>query len=186
MRLSISLIFLTFVLIGQIARSAPAFEYRPAPVKVSLNEPTDDVLPFRNVSYDWALRLGTLSGAFSETSSTDQLYYYGLRYSFYRQSLSSWELEISTGGNNFLHITAGKKFYFPLEEVTLPYYKISVGDLVDSSENLASVFNIKKIQAIAAVGLDDLFLWNQRLQGELAIGYALVGPQYEVSIGFAF
>ncbi len=186
MRLYISLIFLTFVLPGHRAHSAPGFEYKPAPIEVSPKIPTEEVASFRSGFRDWSLRLGSLMGAFNETSTSGQLYFYGLRYSFQRQTLSAWELEVVTGGNNFLHITVGKKFYFPLEEVTMPYYKLSLGDLIDSSENLGSVFNIKKIQAMASIGLDDLFLWDQKIQTELGAAYALVGPQFEVSIGLAF
>lgn len=93
---------------------------------------------------------------------------------------------MTLGKESFVHLVLGKKFYFPLEQVTLPYYKFAVGDLVDSTDGLGAIFNIKKIQAIAAVGLDDLFRLDQHLQFEIGVGYAIIGPQFEMSLGVAF
>jgi len=186
MRLYVNFLFLTLVLSGTAAISAPVIDHTPPSIEISPQDEVREIPSSRQDTHDWSLRLGFLGGALKESNQAEQLYFYGLRYSLQSETLRAWDLEITTGGNNFLHLVVAKKFYFPLETVTLPYYKFGIGDLVDSSENLASIFNFKKIQAMASVGLDDLFSWNQRLQGEIGVAYALVGPQFEASLGFAF
>jgi hypothetical protein len=186
MRLCVPILFLTLVLSVPAAYSAPVIDHRPPKIEISPKDPTEEIASTRREFNDWSLRLGFLGGALKETNQAEQLYFYGLRYSFERETLQVWEFELNTGGDNFLHLSLGKKFYFPLEDVTLPYYKLGVGALINSSDNLASVFNIKKIQGMAAVGLDDLFSWDRRLQGEIGVAYALIGPQFEMSLGIAF
>lgn len=186
MRLYVSILFLTLVVTSSISFAAPVIDHRPTPLQISPQQDTQDIIFEPASDRSWSLRLGLLNGALKETLPAEQLYFYGLRYGFLKKPLQKWEIEISTGGTHFLHLVIGKKFYFPLEDVTLPYYKFSIGDLIHSNENLGAVLNIKKIQAIAAVGLDDLFQWDRRLQGELAVSYAWVGPQLEASLGLAF
>lgn len=186
MRLYNCVFFLTFVLTQTPALSAPSFDYKPPTIGVSPKDSVEEIPSQHPEFRDWSLRLGLLGGKVTEAKSYDQLYYYGLRYSFFRETLSTWDFEITTGGSNFMHISLGRKFYFPLESVTLPFYRFAVGDLIDSSENLGSLFNIKKIQGLAAIGLDDLFLWNQHLQCEVSLAYAIIGPQLEFSLGLAF
>lgn len=186
MRLCLKFLFLTLVLSAPAAWSAPVIDHSPTPIDINPKDANELIELSREDSRDFSLRLGFLGGALNEVNHSQQLYFYGLRYSILRETLRAWDLEIATGGNHFLHLKVARKFYFPLESVTLPYYKIGIGDLVDSSENLVSIFNFKKVQALAAVGLNDLFSWNRYLQGEIAIGYAVVGAQLEFSLGFAF
>jgi hypothetical protein len=187
MRVYVLILFLTLVLTHSVSHSAPTIDHTPLPIDVSPKNATD-VYSFeeKDPAKDWSLRLGFLGGTINETHQAEQIYYYGLRYDFLRDPFSACEGEVTIGKNNFVHIVIGKKMYFTLEEVTLPYYKLALGDLIDSMEGLGSIFNIKKIQAIAAVGLDDLFKWNRHLQGEIGIGYAVIGPQLEISLGIAF
>ncbi|MBC7370753.1 MAG: hypothetical protein H7326_04260 [Bdellovibrionaceae bacterium] len=177
---------MTLVLSAPAAWTAPVVDHSPAPIEMSPKEPASEIPSDRKESRDWSLRTGFLGGALNEVDKAEQLYFYGVRYTLLRETLRAWDLEITTARKNFLHLKVAKKFYFTLETVTLPYYKFGAGDLVDSSENLASIFNFKKIQATAAIGLDDLFSWDQRLQGEIAVSYAIIGPQFEMSLGFAF
>lgn len=187
MRLYASILFLTLVVSGLAASAAPVMDDQPAPIEISPKEKTEPIFSTsENTERNWSIRLGFLGGALKETNQAEQLYFYGLRYDFLSEPLNTWALEITTAKDNFIHIVVGKKFYFPLEEVTKPYYKLSVGDLVDSTDGLGSILNIKKFQAMAAVGLDDLFSWDQHLQGEVGVSYALIGPQFEMSLGFAF
>jgi hypothetical protein len=186
MRLSILILFLTLVVSGLAANAAPIVDHEPTRIEMSPKDKSEPIYSSEKVERNWSLRLGYLAGAMKETNQSEQLYFYGLRYDFLKESLSTWQIEVRGGKDNFIHIIVGKKFYFPLEQVTLPYYRFGIGDLVDSTEGLGSVFNLKKIQALAAIGLDDLFKWNQRLQGELGVSYALIGPQFELSVGLTF
>lgn len=187
MRLYASTLFLTLVLNASAAFPAPVMDNQPGPIQISPKDQNEPIFStVENTERNWSVRLGFLGGAFKETNQAEQLYFYGLRYDFLKEPLNTWSFELTTGKDNFLNLVVGKKFYFPLEEVTKPYYKFSVGDLVASTDGLGSIFNIKKLQAMAAVGLDDLFSWDQRLPGEIGVNYALIGPQFEVSLGFAF
>ncbi len=187
MRLCASIFFLTFVLNGLAARAAPVLESQPPPsIELSPKEKSDPIFRSDRTERNWSVRAGFLGGALKETNQSAQLYFYGLRYDFLREPLNTWEIEITTAKDNFLHLVVGKKFYFPLESVTMPYYKLAVGDLIDSTDGLGSILNLKKIQAMALVGLDDLFILDQRLQGEIGVSYAVIGPQFEISLGFAF
>ena len=187
MRLSYPILFLTLVLSGLAANAAPAIDRQPNPIEMSLKNQNEPIYHSERTERNWSARLSYFGGAVSEAKQSEQLYLFGLRYDFLRETLSAWEVEVLKGNDNFLQFVVGKKFYFPLETVTLPYYRLSVGNLVDSTDGgLGSVLNFKKIQAIAAVGLDDLFQWDERLQGEVAVGLALVGPQFEMSLGLAF
>lgn len=186
MRLYASIFFLTLVLSGLAAYSAPVIETQPPSIELSPKENSDPIFSSERTERNWSVRAGFIGGALKETNQSAQLYYYGLRYDFLREPLNTWEIEIATAKDNFIHLVVGKKFYFPLEDVTMPYYKFAVGDLIDSTDGLGSIFNIKKIQAMALVGLDDLFKLDQRLQGEVGVSYALIGPQFEMSLGFAF
>jgi len=187
MRLYASTLFLTLVLNTLAASAAPVKNTQPSAIEISPRQNSEPVFAsIDKTERNWSIRFGFLGGALKETHQAEQVYYYGLRYDFLREPLSAWEFEGITGKDNFLRLALGKKFYFPLEEVTRPYYRFSVGDLIDSTDGLGAVLNPKKIQAIAAVGLDDMFKLNQRLQGELSVSYALIGPQLDISLGFAF
>lgn len=187
MRLWSSIFFLTFVLIGSAGHPAPLVDDRPAAPSLSPKLSGEPVFSGeRLVDRNWSFRLGFLGGSLSETNKSGQVYYYGLRWDFLRRPYHSWQIELTTAEDNFIHLVLAKKIYFPLEEVTRPYYKFGIGELISSTNGLGSIFNLKKTQALAAVGLDDLFLWNRRLQAEIGLGYAIVGPQLEASLGFAF
>lgn len=186
MRLYVPILFLTLVLSGFVSRAAPKADLNPSPLTLSPNDKSDFIYSQEHTERNWSLRVGILAGAISETQKAAQVSMYGFRYDFLKTSLTSWQMEVMLGKDNFLHLVLGKKFYFPLETQTMPYYKFSLGNLIESTEGLGSIFNLKKMQAMAAVGLDDLFHWNQRLQGELAVSYALIGPQLEFSLGIAF
>jgi hypothetical protein len=137
-------------------------------------------------SFDRSLRLGILSGSFNETHEQKILQFVAFRFDFNKTSFETWQGEIKLGSGNFVHLTVGKKFPFMLEQIGAPYYKFAAGNLLDSSEGLGSIFNFKKFQGIAAIGLDDFFLFHHRLQMELAASVAIVGAQLETSLGFAF
>lgn len=186
MRLYFLLLFLTLVVNGPSTIAAPLVESPLNPIKISPSAPFEPIYSSEKVERNWSFRIGQLGGAISENRQGEQLHIYGLRYDFLKESLSTWQFEVMKGHENFLHLVVGKKFYFPLETVTMPYYKYGVGNLIDSTVGIGSVINFKKIQGMAAVGLDDIFLLNQRLQGEIGIGFALIGPQFEISLGFAF
>lgn len=187
MRLYASTLFLTLVLSAVAALAAPVNETQPPTIELSPKERSEPIYTSTDrTERNWSLRLGFLGGALTETNQAEQMNYYGLRFDIFRETLSTWEFELDRGKGNFLHLSVGKKFYFPLEPVTVPYYRLAVGDLIDSTDGLGAVFNPKKIQAIAAVGLDDMFKLDKRVQGELSVAYAIVGPQFEFSIGIAF
>lgn len=186
MRLYKLILFLTLVVSGHAAKAAPTFEHQPDFIEMSPKGPSEPIYSSPRTERDWSLRLGFLGGTLSETNKAAQIYLVGLRYDFLKDDISTWQMEASVGKENFVHLVLGKKWAFPLEQVTKPYYKFAIGDLVESTDGLGSVFNFKKMQAIAAVGLDDLFHWDQRLQGEISLGYALVGPQLEMSLGISF
>lgn len=187
MRLYASTFFLTLVLNATAAFAAPVNDTQLPPIELSPKERSEPIYAsVDKTERNWSVRFGFLGGALKETNQSEQLYFYGLRYDFMRETLSTWEFEFITAKNNFLHLSIGKKFYFPLEDVTLPYYRFSVGDLIDSTDGLGAILNPKKIQAVAAVGLDDLFSLNKRVQGEISLAYAIIGPQLEISLGLAF
>lgn len=186
MRLYVPLLFLTLVVSGLAANAAPVIDHDPDPIQLSPKGKEEAIYRTENTDKNWSVRVGYLSGAVSEARQAEQMTIYGVRFDFDKESLSTWQFEVMTGKDNFLHFVLGKKFYFPLETITMPYYKFSVGNMIDSTEGIGSVFNIKKVQAMAAVGLDDIFHWNQNLQGEVGASYALVGFQFEMSLGFAF
>jgi hypothetical protein len=187
MRLYASIFFLTLVVSGLAASAAPTYSNEPAAIELSPKEKSEPIFSSsEKTERNWSVRAGFLGGALKETNQSAQLYFYGLRYDFLREPLSTWEIEATTAKDNFVHLVAGKKFYFPFEDVAMPYYKFAVGDLIDSTDGLGSIFNLKKMQAMAMVGLDDLFQWDQRLQAEIGVSYALIGPQFEMSLGFAF
>ncbi|WP_413290212.1 hypothetical protein [Bdellovibrio sp. HCB337] len=186
MRLYVPILFLTLVLSGFAANAAPVIDHQPSPIDISPKNKSEPIYGSSQIERNWSFRLGFIGGALKETNQAEQMYIYGLRYDFLKSSLSTWQGEFMIGKDNFIHLVVGKKFYFPLETQTMPYYKFAVGDLIDSTDGIGSVLNLKKIQAMAAVGIDDMFHWNQRLQGEIGVSYALVGPQLEMSLGFAF
>lgn len=186
MRLSKLILFLTLVVSGRAANAAPTYDHQPGPIEMSPRVQSEAIYSSARTERDWSLRLGFLGGTLSETNKSAQIYLVGLRYDFLKDDLSTWQIEATFGKENFVHLVVGKKWSFPFEQVTKPYYKLAIGDLIESTDGLGSIFNIKKIQALAAVGLDDLFRWDQRLQGEVGIGYALVGPQLEISLGISF
>lgn len=187
MRLSASIYFLTLVLIGAAVHAAPVTDNRPSAISISPKAPGEPIYSdYEHIERNWSLRLGFLGGALSETKKSGQVYFYGLRRDFLQTTYSSWQVEVTTAVDNFMHLVIGKKFYFPLEDVTLPYYKFSAGQLISSTEGLGAIFNLKKTQAMAAIGLEDLFQWNKHLQAEIGVSYALVGPQLEFSFGWAF
>lgn len=186
MRLYFPILFLTLVVSGLAANAAPIIDHQPDPIKISPKFQDEPIYSSERTERNWAARVGLLSGALSEARQSEQLYIYGFRYDFMKETLNTWQIEVMTGKGNFIHFVLGKKFYFQLETVTMPYYKFSMGNFIESTEGIGSVFNLKKIQAMAALGLDDIFRWNQRLQAEFGISYALVGPQFEVSLGVPF
>lgn len=136
--------------------------------------------------FDASLRIGYFSGVINETRDQKRLSFIAARFDFNKRTFETWQAELKFGSENFLHATLGKKFPFLLEQIGAPYYRFAGGAILDSSEGLGSIFNFKKLQAIAAIGLDDFFLLNNRLQMELAVGAAMLGPQFEASLGFAF
>jgi hypothetical protein len=142
--------------------------------------------PAEREDFDNALRAGIIVGNFAETGGKKNLQFAAYRRDFAKHPYEAWQAELKVGSSQFLELSAGKKFYFPLEPVTAPYYRFAVGDLVLSPEGIGSVLNIKKFRAIAAVGLDDAFFLAHRLQFEIAIGTAMIGSQAELSLGFAF
>lgn len=136
--------------------------------------------------FDTSFRLGIYSGIFDESRTQQIRQFAALRYDFNKTSSDTWQIEGKIGSKNFVHMMVGKKFPYLLEEVTAPYYRFAFGNLLDSTNGLGSIFNFKKFQAIAAIGLDDTFLFDHRLQLEIAVSAAIVGPQLEGSIGYAF
>lgn len=137
-------------------------------------------------SYNWSLRATFFGGAVSETNASEQTYVYGLRGDFNKDTAGTWQGEVDVNSQNLMLVSVARKNYFLLERVAMPYYRLGVGEIMDSSEGIGSVINLKKIQALAAVGLDDLFLFSQRLQCEAGVGFADIGPQFEFSLGIAF
>lgn len=186
MRLSIPILFLTLVVNGLLANAAPAINPGPSPIEMSPKDKSEPIYSTHREELDWSFRLGALGGTLREAQQTEPLYFYGFSYKFLKETTHAWQIEVSGAKDNFLHLVVGKKFFFALLQDSLPYYKLSVGDLIDSSEGLGSVLNLKKIQAMASIGLDDMLQWNQHLQGEIGVSYALIGPQIEVSLGFGF
>ncbi|HEY8272034.1 MAG TPA: hypothetical protein VIG33_14175 [Pseudobdellovibrionaceae bacterium] len=185
MRLSIPILFLTLVVNSIAANAAPTIHHEPRPIEISPKDKSEPLYSSDPKERYWSFRLGFLGGTLSEAQPTDPLFFYGLGYKFLNGSLSTWQMEVSGAKDNFLHLVVGKKFYFSFQD-TLPYYKFSAGDLIDSGGGLGSILNLKKIQAIAAIGLDDVLKWNQYLQAEIGVSYALIGTQLEISLGFGF
>lgn len=186
MRLCFPILFLTLVLTGPLLQAAPKVELQLEPISLSPQKDNEPVYASERTERNWSLRTAFLGGATSEARRAERVILYGLRYDVVKKPLSAWQLEVMVGKDNFIHWVYGKKNYFPLETVTMPYYKFSLGEWMDSTEGLGSIVNIKKLQALAAVGLDDVFQWDQRLQLEIGAGLALIGPQLEVSLGLAF
>jgi hypothetical protein len=186
MRLSIPILFLTLVVSGLSANAAPAIDREPSPIQMSPKDKSEPIYSLAKPELNWSLRLGLLTGVLKEPKLVEQLYFYGLRYDFRREALNTWQIEVDGAKDNFIHIVLGKKLYFPLGQDRMPYYKISVGDLINSTDGLGAVFNLKKFQAMAAIGFDDILEWNRHLEGEIGVSYALIGPQLEVSFGFGF
>jgi hypothetical protein len=144
--------------------------------------------PFQeNVAdFNYSVRVGNLVGQFNEGSGPKSLQFAALRFDFAKRPYEAWQGELKVGSNKFVEVSIGKKFNFPLEPVTEPYYRFAIGDLVESTEGFGSILNFKKFRAVAAIGLDDAFLLSHRLQVEAAVGAAIIGNQVELSIGFAF
>lgn len=201
MRLCVLLLFLTLV-----AKPAMSWSAAPPPLWAATSPNDDDsqwrspaplsrtdggkvhrpYFPAEREDFDNALRAGIIVGDFSETGGKKNLQFAAYRRDFAKHPYETWQAELKVGSSQFLELSVGKKFYFPLEPVTAPYYRFAVGDLVLSPEGIGSVLNIKKFRAIAAVGLDDVFFLAHRLQFEIGVGTAIIGNQAELSLGFAF
>jgi hypothetical protein len=190
MRLSIRFFLLTLVLQASAAVAAPIIRHEIEPIDTSpkLEQPKISAQPGSNIipNYDTSFRVGIISGVFDESREQRIRQFAALRFDFNKKSFETWQAEIKIGTNNFIHANVGRKTPFVLEEVTAPYYRFAVGNLLDSSEGIGSILNFKKFQAIAAIGMDDLFLLNHRLQAEFSAGATLIGAQVECSLGYAF
>jgi len=186
MRLYFPILFLTLVVSGLAANAAPMNDPQPNPIEMSPKQVGEPIYSTGRIERDWSARVGFLSGAISELNQTEQFPIYGLRYDVKKDIESAWQVEAMLGKGSFLHLVLAKKTYFPLERWMMPYYRYGVGDSVDFIDGLGSVLNIKCIQAVGAVGVDDILGWDQRLQAEMALSYALIGPQVEITLGFAF
>jgi hypothetical protein len=186
MRLYFPILFLTLVLSGLAANAAPTNDLQPNPIEMSPKQKGEDIFSVGRVERDWSARVGFLSGAISELNKTEQFPIFGVRYDLSKNFEGAWQVEAMLGKASFVHLVAAKKTYFPLERWMMPYFRYGVGDSVDFTDGLGSVLNIKCIQAVGAVGIDDIFEWEQRLQAEVALSYALIGLQFEVTFGYAF
>ncbi|MGZ3748656.1 MAG: hypothetical protein ACXWRE_14620 [Pseudobdellovibrionaceae bacterium] len=186
MRLSILILFLTLVVNGLAAKAAPIKDHQPDPIEISPKDINEPIYATETAEHNWSLRAGLLEGALRDVAQTEQLFFLGLSYNFLKEPLRAWQIGVSGAKDNFLHFSVGRKFYFSTPHDTRPYYKFGVGELIDSTEGLGSVLNLKKIQALAFFGWEDLLEWNQNLQLEMGVSYALIGPQLEVSLGFGF
>ncbi len=192
MRLLNWIFLLTLVLPASQSLAAPVVTHEIEPITGSPKLDTNDMTLVKAGHdqsaqiFDASLRVGIFSGVFDESQTKMIRQFVGLRYDFKKHFAETWQAELKLGNENFIHLMIGKKYWWVLEETTAPYYRFAAGNFLDSSNGLGSIFNFKKFQAIAAIGLDDAFLLNYRVQLELAAGFAIVGPQLEASIGFAF
>lgn len=215
MRLSISAVFLTFVLISVHGHSAPnkalpksrpsnsdqnEFDEDPGPTKKEPTRPTyPNLLDPSDIDLakaqtplsqrgqkDLNFHLGTLGGNILTNTDRKTTQYFGIRYVPYETFEKSWDYTVNTHTEGLVSLSLGHRWHIPADEHFNSYYRVSFENFIDSGDGLAGLIHLRHMKIMASFGVPDLFEWQRRLTGEIGAGYGLSGFASYLQMGYNF
>lgn len=132
----------------------------------------------------WAFYLQYYSGTLLERNeSYDQIHYGG------QFSLDPIDLRASISEKAAaLSVSRRVNLLSPLQAAKLiePFYRYGLDWLLKTSDGVGAFGNTKRLQAFAAIGLQDVGYLNRRVSTEAGVGFALTGVSYHFLIGIHF
>lgn len=187
MRVFIFHLFLTLVVIPSIVWSAPDTKDTMQPK--ALNSENLNIAPWdaQTKISRFSGYLGVASGNFYDVDNNLTAMSFGLRYiheiSF--ENNIDYDAQLLPQ-ENMIGIFVGKRFFIESISEMTPYYKISFGTHVKSSDFIAGLLEIKRIQARASFGINNAFRTSEKMYAELGFAYAVVGIKAFALIGTNF
>lgn len=215
MRLSLSTVFLTFVLIGaqvlaapdrKLPRSRPnaasqnEFDEDPGPVKrestsptyPSLLEPTNLQIERNQIEVahrgpiDVNFHVGTLGGNMLTDDEQRTTQFLGVRYIDYSNFEKAWDYTVEVHTQGVLALSVGHRWQTDPDEHFNSYYRVAFENFIDSANGIAGLIHLRHMKAMAAFGLGDIFELQRRVTGEVGVGYGLSGFVSYLQIGYNF
>jgi hypothetical protein len=212
MRLSLHLVFLTFVLISELSYSAPnkalpkskhsisnqnEFDEVPGPTKTEPTQITypnyalpDDATPkvqserpVRGLN-DLNIYLGALGGDVWEIGDKLGTQFIGVRYIPHENFETAWDYSVDAHSQGLIVTTVGHRWYIPRDDFFESYTRLGFGDFINSGDGLGGLINVRHFKLMASFGISDLFELHRRMTGEVGLGYGLGGFITYLQIGY--
>jgi hypothetical protein len=215
MRLSLSFVFLTFVLISCPTWSAgptstkPGFskkswsgtqDKRPDPTKT---EPTNATQSPEYVDpYDQTPQLtprprqrgpidlnvygGGLTGDLLDVGEKVSTVFLGARYIPHKKFSRAWDYSAEVHSQNILNVNVGHRWYLDDVDFYKPYYRASVSNFINAGDGLAGLVNLRHMKIMGSFGCSDFLEMNRRFVAEAGAGYGMAGFAMYVQAGYNF
>lgn len=186
MRVSLFLLFLTFVVTSSQVLAAPStktqMESRPYEGEDDplLSDKAYIALQEKPAEYQLGTSLGYGGGHYLESDKYINSFFLKIHFSALRQGLPNWEYALEVNKENILGFFVGKRWYCCPEDRFLPYYRVSLGGYFDADDGLSNFAEIKRLRARAAFGV------GRKLFMEFGAGYAITGPDVFAQLGYNF
>ena len=183
MRVFISLLFLTLVLMVEIISAAPETTKKIESSAFELNDEeilatTDLPLP----KYRLQTSLFASSGHLIEPdeASTQVAAAFNLRQKRY----GTGELDLIVTTQNLVGIFPGVRVRLGEDSVQRAYSKFSTGMYLVPDEGFVNFITIRRLQVRAAVGFDNFLDLDHRLSAEVGVGVSLIGLEAFTQVGW--
>ncbi len=187
MRVFIFHLFLTLVVIPNFSWSAPDIKDTMQPKTLDSENLVIAPWEVKNKTSGFSGYLGVTSGNFYEVDRNFTAAILGLRYVHEISFENNLDYDAQLlPQENMIGIYVGKRFFIQSISEMIPYYKVAFGTHIKSSEFIAGLFEIKRIQARASLGINNAFRTHEKMYAELGFAYAVVGIEAFALIGTNF
>ncbi len=190
MRLFSLVIFLTLVGSNLPVRAAPSVEPHrlglPKDVDQSLKDPSasESLALAKTSDLDLQFHVGLLNGNLVEKNNYEQPTFVGSLVSWRDQADRAVDFEVDLTSDSLIRLSVALRKDLEWHSSYSPYWKWGSSQILDGSSLAASVVELRRLKAFAAIGWADLFEQNREWNSELQAGWGLVGPSVEVKFGW--
>lgn len=187
MRVFINLLFLTFVLASSIGTAAPNTSNNVKPSEFNSNPIPAPLWKHDQSPYRFSLYGGFSGGNFFDADKTLATALLGFRFSYRTNEDHAWDYNAEVKSpENLIALHFGKRYSILSTSAFAPYYKLAAGTQLKADNALANFVEIKRWQARASGGFNNLFNSDYPLYAEAGLGIAVVGLEYFAILGVDF
>ncbi|MEN0058298.1 MAG: hypothetical protein AAGB31_05650 [Bdellovibrio sp.] len=185
MRLSIQLLFLTFVLGPVFSHSAPQPKttLESAPLEDQDDPSLKNIDPYAKAppTFWLGLSIGYSGGNYLERDEYEQGPFFALRYMpLAKDDLPTWDYQVEVTQDNLIGLTLGHRWYCCRLDPFNPYARLAAATFLEGSGELGGFVEIRRWRARAALGMGEKFIW------EFGTGLSVTGPDIYAQFGYNF